>query len=335
MLIKNNSENLVSVILPVYNAEKYIINSVESILSQSYSNFELLILNDGSTDATSDLLKKFQTNRNVKIIERENKGIVATLNEGILISEGEYIMRMDADDISLPRRIEMQLNFLKQNNLDIIGSAVKTFGNKVNFTRNYFENDQKLKFQLLFATCFAHPTVFCRKEPLLLNPYSAEFEKIEDYELWTRLSLLGYKFGNLNTTLLKYRVHNSQITSENRNYQDEKRKEIAVKYSKHYLQTDKFTIAIQLLLNRNFKQFSETDSNILLDYYQYLKEGHLLYSDIINNHFFLCFMHNFFPQKKFLDFFEGIPKHKQQLLLAFNKGNYSKRIPIKIYRSLF
>jgi glycosyltransferase involved in cell wall biosynthesis len=334
MLISTSREKLVSVILPVYNAEKYVSASIESVLKQTYRDFELLIINDGSTDGTQSQLNKYRKYPKVKIIERENKGLVATLNEAVNRSEGKYIMRMDADDISLPERMEKQLTFLKGSQLDIVGSAIKTFGKFFNYKRVYFEEDNKLKFQLLFASCFAHPTILCKKEVLTNNLYSGEFEKIEDYELWTRLAMGPYKMGNHNESLLRYRVHKKQITTGNRRYQDQKRIEIAKRYCKHYFSSELFSEAIEILLCRDFSCLDTEKAKTLNRYYDFLVKDFSRYTDIINYHFFLCYMHNYFSVDRNKGFFDEIPFLKKSILLAFNKNQSLKKLPVKAYRKL-
>ncbi|MEQ4894891.1 glycosyltransferase family A protein, partial [Escherichia coli] len=110
-----DTKELITVIMPVYNAEKYIYESIKSILVQSYSNFEFIIINDGSKDSSGKIIENFLDDTRIRYINRENKGLVFTLNEAISLSRGNYIARMDADDISHPLRLEKQLNFLLEN----------------------------------------------------------------------------------------------------------------------------------------------------------------------------------------------------------------------------
>ena len=114
---------LVSIILPVYNAEKTLGRAIKSILNQTYSNWELILIDDGSSDASSNIIKKLKDSRIKKIFFKTNKGLVKSLNVGIKVSKGKFIARMDADDISLPERLFHQLQFLKKNPLfDLVGS---------------------------------------------------------------------------------------------------------------------------------------------------------------------------------------------------------------------
>ena len=227
----SSSYPLVSVVLPAYNAKKFIKKSVLSILDQTYSNIELIVINDGSTDETLKILKYLQkTDSRLIIINRENRGLVNSLNEGIAIARGAWVARMDADDISMPNRIERQLFYANSHHLDLCGSYIKTFGICRQAVRKYPIEPAAANLQLAFNTCFAHPTLFARAKVLKDNPYIHQYEKIEDYELWTRLAAIGYRLGNIPEVLLKYRRTFTQSTSVHRRHQDAMRINIAKKY---------------------------------------------------------------------------------------------------------
>jgi glycosyltransferase involved in cell wall biosynthesis len=322
------------VILPVYNAENYITAAVDSVLQQTYAHYECIIINDGSTDGTAGKLHPYRHNKRVKLIERENKGLVRTLNEAVQLCEGTYIMRMDADDLSTPDRMAKQLAFLESNALDILGSGIRTFGGLYRFTRRYYTDDATIRFQLGFASCFAHPTLFCRREPLLQNPYDHRYEKIEDYELWTRLAKQGYKMGNCPDVLLHYRVHKNQITTASRNFQDQERIKIARHYSKWYHKTEEFDQALALLLSRSFQRFSSDNITILNEFYQYLKTNYGAYKPIIDYHFFLCFVHNYFQDSGSVEPLNDLSFVKKALVKTCNQNPYFKTLPVKLYRSI-
>ena len=121
---------LISVILPVYNAEKYLAEAIDSILNQTFTDFEFIIINDGSTDNSLSILQSYQTqDSRIRLFSRENKGIVMTMNEGIDLARGEWLARMDADDIAMPSRFERQLQHLKETSADICGAWIEFFGN--------------------------------------------------------------------------------------------------------------------------------------------------------------------------------------------------------------
>lgn len=223
----------VSVVLPAYNAAEYIKSAVVSIFNQTYKDIELIVINDGSTDETLEILLGLQKlDSRLLIISRENRGLVRSLNEGIAAARGAWIARMDADDISKPNRIQKQITYAEEQKLDLCGAYVRTFGFCKPNIRKYPVTPAEANLQLAFNTCFAHPTIFARAEVLKDNPYSERFEKIEDYELWTRLAVKGFRLGNVPEVLLHYRRTFSQATSVHRSIQDEKRTAIAIDYAK-------------------------------------------------------------------------------------------------------
>jgi len=210
---------LISVIMPAYNAEKFIGKAIDSILNQTLSDFELIVIDDGSTDKTLQIIKSYTEKDNrMVVISRKNKGLVVSLNESILIARGEYIARMDADDISLPERFEQQVKFLRNNNLDICGSAIRQFSNEKDLgLKHYPSNDYDIKFLLLFINSFAHPAVMIKSCVFKKVSYRSGKHKnldnySEDYQLWVDMALENFKMGNINQVLLKYRVHNNQIS---------------------------------------------------------------------------------------------------------------------------
>jgi len=202
------------VLLPAYNAEMFLKGAVESILKQSFVNFEFLIINDGSTDSTSNILKSISDNR-IKIIEHsENKGLIFSLNEGILNSQCEFIVRMDADDLAFENRIQVQVDFMNANpNIDAAGSyyeVVDREGFQKMPTSNY-----SIKAHMLFHTAMAHPTMILRRESFVSNNlfFKEEFKHAEDYELWSRASKV-LNFANIPEVLLKYRFHENQVSTK-------------------------------------------------------------------------------------------------------------------------
>ena len=204
---------LISVLMPVFNGEEFLAPSIESILRQTYENFEFIIFDDGSTDNTAKIVRKYQKiDRRIIFISRENKGISKSLNEGIDLSSGDWIARMDSDDISLPDRFERQLNKLNITGADICGSWVECFGGSTRALRTYPEDDSAIKTGLLFGCMFAHHTVMARASLMKQFKYDSSWDKSEDYELWTRMALSDAKMTNISAVLLKYRVHVQQIS---------------------------------------------------------------------------------------------------------------------------
>lgn len=210
----------ISVILPCYNNAKYLNEALTSVLQQSYADFELIIIEDGSTDNSREIIKGF-TDPRIKLLEHKtNLGIVISLNEGIKIAQGEYIARMDADDVMLPGRLGRQAEFLDQNpKVAVVGSYAETIDENNNFL-GYYDypplNDKAIRRMLLTHNPFIHPSTMLRRNLLLASGgYKNNFNHIEDYELWTRLLQFG-QGANLPERLIKYRLNQGGTTSKKR-----------------------------------------------------------------------------------------------------------------------
>lgn len=204
----------VSVLMPVYNCETYICEAIESILNQSFSNFECIIIDDKSTDETVKLIQSYQDHRIQLIQKPKNTGLTDSLNLGLKIAKGKFIARMDGDDISLPQRFEKQVSFLELNHEYVLcGSNYTIMGS--NMLVKLPQNHENIKVALLQKCLVAHPTVMMRKE--LLDKfelcYDATKEPAEDYDFWVRMIGKG-KFHNLQESLLQYRVHNEQVSQQ-------------------------------------------------------------------------------------------------------------------------
>ncbi len=205
---------LISVVLPVYNGEKYLAEAIESILCQTFRNFEFIIIDDGSSDRTLAIVQEYQgKDSRIRLTSRENKGLVATLNEGINLACGKWIARMDADDIALPHRFERQLQWLEQTGADICGSWVKFFGTTDKRIEKHPKTDQAIKIELLFGAPFAHPSVMMKTALVKRLRYDEAWEKAEDYDLWERAARAGWQMTNVQEVLLLYRQHATQITT--------------------------------------------------------------------------------------------------------------------------
>jgi glycosyltransferase involved in cell wall biosynthesis len=202
----------ISVLMPVYNGEKYLKEAIESILNQTFNDFEFLIINDGSTDNSENIIKSYNDQR-IKLIQNEkNIGLINTLNKGFDLCCGEYIARMDSDDISTPDRLEKQLKFLDQNkNTDICGSLIRTFGEVNSSIFRYPMRHDSIKATLLFKCSIAHPSVMLRKSAIQGFYFDSSYKHAEDYELWTRLSK-NLKLFNIQEVLLLYRMHSDQVS---------------------------------------------------------------------------------------------------------------------------
>jgi glycosyltransferase involved in cell wall biosynthesis len=207
----------ISVIMPDYNGGKYLKEAVQSVLDQTYKDFEFIILDDGSTDDSVEIVENFSDDR-IKLVKLGHGGIVSTLNEGLKISKGEYIIRSDADDVSLPERFEKLLVYIEENKqVGICGSWAISIDSEASVIGEMkyppIQND-KIKKNTLLHNPFIHPSVIFRKEKILVAGGYKNFKHNEDYELWTRV--LRKNFGhNIPEFLLKYRIHSNQITKKN------------------------------------------------------------------------------------------------------------------------
>lgn len=200
---------LVSVGIPIYNAEQYLKLAIDSVLQQTFKDFELLLVNDGSTDNSLEIMTSYNDSR-IKIInDGVNKGLIFRLNEMIELSEGQYFVRMDADDVMFPDRLQKQLDLLRDNpEIDVVhGDAVSI--DKDNSILGYKKSQEvKLKNDILRGIFPIHPTVMAKREVLLKNPYKEGFIQMEDMELWYRL-IDKCRFQNLSDPLLFYREDSS------------------------------------------------------------------------------------------------------------------------------
>lgn len=207
-----------SVLMPVYNARKYIKAAVDSILNQTFTDFEFIIINDGSTDGTSGILEAYaEQDSRIRLISRENKGLVASLNEGLELIKTPLIARMDADDIALPTRLEEQFNFLTLNPDTVcVGSffeVINEQGDGLTVLESPVTNDDIQDDLIKGHTVLCHPTVMMRTAAVLeVGSYKDEYYLVEDLDLWLRLGEVGL-LANIPKTLMKYRVLESSVSS--------------------------------------------------------------------------------------------------------------------------
>lgn len=207
---------VISVLMPVYNTpEVFLRKSIESILNQTFQKFEFIIINDASDDITTRILRGYTDNR-IRLVDNEyNMGLSRCLNKGITLAKGEYIARMDSDDIAHKKRLEWQYYFMKKNpNLFMCGgniNLIDTWGKWKGFNR-YCYNTESIRMDALFTCPFAHPTVMFNTRLLTKEKkrYSEEI-KAEDYELWSHI-VYKYEVANVKKVLLFYRVHDASIT---------------------------------------------------------------------------------------------------------------------------
>lgn len=225
---------LISVLLPCYNAEMYVEEAIVSILNQTYTNFELIVINDCSSDGTRDILLKFQKqdSRIILVENEKNLGLVFTLNKGLNLAKGKYIARMDADDISFPERFEKQVDKLESDeDIVICGGGIISFYQNQNLKphkRLYPLDTSSIRAEAVFNTPFAHPCVMMRTSTLIQNNlfYDARYKYSEDYHLWQRLIIYG-ECANIDDYLLNYRVLSTSQTANGIKNQTERFEKIS------------------------------------------------------------------------------------------------------------
>ena len=209
---------LVSVLMPVYNGEKFLKEATKSVLHQSFGDFEFIIINDGSKDNTEEIIEDFAKKDNRIVYEKneKNMGISYTLNKGMRLANGKYIARMDADDISEPERLEKQFEYMENNpNCGVLGTNYVSFYEDTKETFNIVkpENDREIKLCGLFDREFCHPAVMMRTDVFRENglEYNPEYNGAEDFELWKRAKRFT-EFHNLQDFLLRVRINEENLS---------------------------------------------------------------------------------------------------------------------------
>lgn len=210
------NEILVSVLLPAYNAEKFIASAIDSVLNQSFQNFELLVLDDGSTDGTRELVRKYRDKR-VKYIECPHN-FIATLNKGIDLSRGKYIARIDADDLMNVDRLKIQYSLMEAApEVTLCSSWASCYNEKTDssqISRGLSGLVESPGIELLTMNILIHPTVMIRRAFLTKHDlkYKAGYPGAEDYKLWVDMALKGAMFYIEPEPLILYRLHNEQVS---------------------------------------------------------------------------------------------------------------------------
>ena len=205
---------VVSILMPVYNTALYLREAMDSILSQTFTDFELIVLDDCSPDDAESILDSYTDPRIVRYKGEKNEGLSNVLNVGIGMARGKYIARMDSDDISLPERLQVQVDYLEiHTDVDLASAGMQLFGAKKDIWIQE-QNPEKLKIIALFHTPVLHASSMWRKESFEKYGlrYRQEMVPAEDYDLWTRALVKGLKLVNMPNVLYKYRMHPNQAT---------------------------------------------------------------------------------------------------------------------------
>lgn len=224
----------ISVLMPAYNAEKHIEEAVKSILNQTFKDFELIIIDDNSTDNTWQIIQKFKSDKRVKLFRNEkNIKLSKTLNKAITLAKGRYLARMDADDISYPERLELQFNFMEKHPaVGIVGGTMDIISEDCQFIakRMYHQTDNEIRKHIFRYSPYSHPLIMIRAAVLQQSGvYDNIYNPAEDYELYFRIGMYS-KFANLKNTLLKYRIVNNSMTTGDTKRMELKTLEIRYKF---------------------------------------------------------------------------------------------------------
>lgn len=213
-----DSNPLISVVMPAYNAERYLAEAIDSILSQTFRDFEFILVDDCSTDATPEVIDEYARRDGRISVFRNDKNLklARTLNRGMKTARGKYIARIDADDIAFPDRFEKQVRFMEENpKVGILGGTmiiINETGNVIG-ERCYYTQDKEIRKNIFKFSPFSHPAVIIRKSVLEKSGlYDYHYNPVEDYELYFRIGFHA-KFANLADKLIKYRVVSGSMTT--------------------------------------------------------------------------------------------------------------------------
>ncbi len=215
------SKPIVSVIIPCYNAAFFLKEALDSIVKQTYKSLEILIIDDGSTDNSLSICNEYSnTDDRIQVIEnKSNIGLVRTLNKGISIAKGQYIARMDADDISHLNRIEKQIEYLSQHtNISVLGCNALSIDMNSKVTKkssSIYCESQTISFSAFFTQALIHGSVLAKANVLKENLYDINFKHSEDFELWLRLISKNHQIANIDEVLYYYRINESGVSQQN------------------------------------------------------------------------------------------------------------------------
>ncbi|TAE00957.1 MAG: glycosyltransferase [Bacteroidetes bacterium] len=205
---------MITVCMLVFNGEKYLESAIKSILNQSFQDFELLILDDGSTDRSAQIVREIDSPKIRFLQNARNQGLALAKHRALQEANRKYFAILDCDDWAYPNRLKEQVNFLEQHpKVAAVGSWVEVIDgeNNVKNTWNLPTKSEEIKVKMLFRNCFAHPSMMIRREIFNEFSYRNEYPPAEDYDLWSRI-LQKYEMANLPKILIKYRVHGNNIS---------------------------------------------------------------------------------------------------------------------------
>ena len=271
----------VSVVMSVYNGTMFLREAVESILNQTFTDFEFIIIDDGSTDGTAQIFDSYADPRIILIKNKQNIGLAASLNKGIAIARGNYIARMDADDISFPDRLARQICFLQKNHeIGVLGTSAQVIGelgNEIGVLQYPIEH-HLIEWGICFGSPFVHSTVMIRSDMLRrVGGYSTDILCAEDRDLWQRLSRVA-KFCNLRDILIKHRQHGNSVSRKYSSIQKQSDLKIARRMMQQILRRNVPEETVRLLLTRDKFYFPDVyrTANLLSELYYAYTNGYNL-----------------------------------------------------------
>lgn len=325
----------VSILMPCYNASNYLSEAIGSILNQTYSDFELILINDGSTDNTELIVSSFNDNRIKYINNTNNLGLINSLNIGINASRGLFIARMDADDIAHPKRLEIQVKFLKENPYySIVGSyanIINSVGKRKCRKLKLPVQNKEIKAELFFQNSFVHPSILMKADVLKKFNYSLDFPIAEDYFLWVKI-LENHNAYNLPFFLLDYRIHKNNTSSKNIIIQNESVYKIYTYLFDNYIFSldPKFIDAhFKLCIHNRSILFRFEDYSHVETYIMVLYKEIKLHSLEIDYVLFLNLL-----KEKWINFNKNLLKYQSIKYSDFWKSNTNQLLSIKLKNKL-
>ncbi len=247
--------------MPVYNGETYVRETIDSVLRQSFTNFEFIIVNDGSTDSTLQILESYDDKRIILVNLEQNRGVSNARNVGTDSAIGDYIAFCDADDLYDPNRLKAQLDYLIQNPaVDVCGSYFAVFEGSHEVLVKHPLDDKVIKEHFFTSNCLAQPSIMGKANIFRDYKYNPDLQASEDYDLWTRMAIGGVVFGNVPYQLVNYRLHPTQASKTKSKLLYATSNAVCTDYTLAYLNNEKIT------------RYSKSAELSLADFKEFLSE---------------------------------------------------------------
>ncbi|MDR0682120.1 MAG: glycosyltransferase [Dysgonamonadaceae bacterium] len=335
------NEVIISVILPVYNGEKYLCEAIDSILTQTFRQLELIIINNASTDSTREIILQYQDPRITLVNNETNQGLIYSLNKGLSLCKGKYIARIDADDVALPNKLELQYKYMEAHpEIGICGNSMESFNNKTHYSQqvDFAVSDQKIRAFAFFQSPFNHPSVMLRKAVLDQHhlQYPKQYHNAEDYGLW--IEILKYTQGhNIPAVLTRYRKHEDSETAQDDKKIENKIEIVTQLHTQYLKQNGIFLEPEQMQVYTRFTDRSfpcELNNKKQIEVKKVLKnflaqlskKQSIIYPNVIHylsiNTFYKFFINRKFPHNIFL------------LKLFFNGAFFYLKRRLALYRNM-